>query len=449
MTHRPERAPQSRSLAPGEFPRRLVLPVFIAGLLIYFVAVAHRTSLGVAGVEALDRFGTEAMGLSVLAVVQLAMYALMQIPAGHLLDRFGPGTVMAVGSLIMAAGQAAMAVTDSLAVAIAARLLVGAGDAPIFISATRLAAAWFPPRRAPVMVQITGVVGQLGQFATAVPVAWVLHGYGWSPAFGMLAGVGVVAAVAAMAWVRLPQAPAADATAPRERLHHSVRGAVGIAGTRLGFWSHFVTPFSMNVLALVWGVPFFITAQRRTPAEASVLLLVMTAGALIAGPIAGVLTGRHPLRRSWLVLGSASLTAAAWVTLLAFSTPRPWWQLVVFCFVIGLGGPISLVGMDFARTWAPGHRLGVASGFVNVGGFAATITGVLLVGGVLQLTSAPGAATYTLGEYRLAFAALLVPWLVGVVGVVWSRRQTRADMAAAGVTVPPLRDAIRRARTRN
>ncbi len=430
-------------------PARAPLVVFSIALLIYFGAVAHRTSLGVAGVEALERFGTEALGLSLLAVVQIAMYAAMQIPAGHLLDRYGPGAVMAAGSAVMAVGQATMAFTDSLTLAIVARMLVGAGDAPIFISATRLAAAWFPPHRAPVMVQIAGVVGQLGQFATAIPVAWVLHTAGWSSAFGMLAAVGMIAAVSAAFGVRLPPAPRADAPPRQERLRDSVRGAVSIAGTRLGFWSHYITPFSMNVLVLVWGVPFFVTAQERTAAEASMLLIVMTAGALVAGPVAGVLTGRHPLRRSWLVLGSAGLTAAAWIALLAFSTPRPWWQLVAFCFVMGVGGPVSLVGLDFARTWSPGHRLGVASGFVNVGGFGATVLGVLIVGGVLQVISAPGASTYTLDEYRVAFAALVIPWAIGLVGVLRSRRQTRADMAAAGTHVPPLRHALRRRWHRN
>ena len=36
------------------------------------------------------------------------------------------------------------------------------------------------------------------------------------------------------------------------------------------------------------------------------------------------------------------------MVLLSFSTPRPWWQLAVFCVVLGAGGPISLVGLDFA-----------------------------------------------------------------------------------------------------
>lgn len=72
--------------------------VFAAAVAVYFVAVVHRTALGVAGVEALDRFDTGATGLALLAVAQITAYAVMQIPAGHLLDRFGPRTMMVVKS---------------------------------------------------------------------------------------------------------------------------------------------------------------------------------------------------------------------------------------------------------------------------------------------------------------------------------------------------------------
>lgn len=422
--------------------------MFAAALLAYFVAVVHRTALGVAGVEALDRFDTQATGLALLGVAQIAMYTAMQIPAGHLLDRFGPMRMMVAGSVLMALGQAAMAITGSFALALGARLLLGAGDAPIFISATRLIAAWFPPRRVPVLVQVTGFTGQAGQLATAVPVAWVLHELGWAPAFGALAVAGVAAAAVAALCVRMPDPADRPRTAPPDRLWASVRAATATAGNRLGFWSHFLSPFSANVIALLWGVPFFVTAQGLSPAAASGLLIVLTIAAMISGLSAGVLTGRHPLRRSWIVLAAAGATALAWVVLLSFGTPRPWWQLALFCAVIGAGGPISLVGMDFARSWSPSSRLGVATGYVNVGGFASTVVGVLLVGVVLQLASAPGATSYTLDAYRLAFASLLLPWLVGLAGVLRSRRLTRADMAAGGVVVPPIREALKRYRRR-
>jgi MFS family permease len=311
----------------------------------------------------------------------------------------------------------------------------------VFIGACRLIAEWFPPRRVPLMVQTTGLIGQAGQLASAVPVAWLLHRQGWTPTFATLAAVGVVAATIAFVGIRAAAAPVAYAP---ERFGTSVRAATRPHGTRLGFWSHFVTPFSANVIALLWGVPFFVTAQQRTPGEASLLLIVLTLTAMVTGPVVGHFTSRHPLRRSWAVLASVGATFVAWTTLLVFDTPRPMWQLVLFVMVIGAGGPMSLVGVDFARTSTPPARLGAATGFVNMGGFTSTILGILAVGLVLQLVSPPGAETYSLDAYRLAFAVLLVPWIVGITGVLRERRRARAEL---GIELPPMRDILRGRRT--
>ncbi|WP_144016152.1 nitrate/nitrite transporter [Demequina sp. NBRC 110052] len=442
--------------------------VMATAIAAYFLAVVHRTALGVAGVEAFERFDVQATGLAMLSVAQIATYAALQLPAGALIDRFGPKVMVVAGSLIMAGGQALLAVADDLPAAIAARVLLGAGDAPIFIAACRLVAHWFPPSRAPFMVQVTGFVGQMGQLATAIPVAWMLSARGWTDTFFALAIAGVAVAGLALFGVRDPRpvpgempdagagrtlevaegpgSEAAVAGPARERFASQVRLAMSPAGTRLGFWTHFTSLFSANTLALLWGVPFFVTAQGLTRTQASVLLTVVTLAKMAAGPLAGAFTARHPLRRSWMVLGSATATFVAWAAILVPSTPRPMWQLVVFMAVVGAGGPVSLIGMDYARTFAPRERLGTATGFVNMGGFIATIVSVLLVGLVLQLASPAGASVYTLDQYRLAFAALLVPWTVGVVGIVRNRRLTRAAMAAEGVRVPPLREQIRRGR---
>ncbi|MCB2411395.1 MFS transporter [Demequina sp. TTPB684] len=416
--------------------------VFAAASAAYFMAIMHRTALGVAGVDALDRFAIGATALSALSMTQIAAYAILQVPSGRLLDRFGPRTVMVAGSLLMAIGQVLMATTESFTWAIVARVLIGAGDAPIFISASRLVAHWFPPRRAPQMVQLTAQVGQAGQLATAIPVAWLLHAQGWSTTFLVLAGLGIVAAVV-VSGVRTPGAADAD-DVPAVAVAQS-RPTVSKAGVRLGFWTHFTALFSANTVALLWGVPFFVTAQGRSVAEASLLLTALTLSKFVVSPFVGTATARHPFRRSWMVLMFACVTAVAWALLLIPSTPRPMWQLVLFVMAIAAGGPVSLVGLDYARTFADHSRLGAANGLVNTGGFVSTIVAVGLVGAVLQLAAPDG--NYDLDAYRLAFAALALPWAVGVVGIVRNRAKARADWAANGVLVPPLREVLERRRS--
>jgi len=124
-----------RAPAPGTRAPAGAALVYVAAVTAYFVGVMHRSALGVAGVEAIDRFSLSATGLAAFSVVQLTVYAGLQIPAGRLLDRFGARALITVGSLVMAAGQLLLALAQDMPTALVARVLLGAGDAAIFISA--------------------------------------------------------------------------------------------------------------------------------------------------------------------------------------------------------------------------------------------------------------------------------------------------------------------------
>jgi MFS family permease len=113
----------------------------------YIIAVMQRSSLGVAGVAATDRFHVSAAVLSTLAVIQLIVYAGLQIPVGVILDRVGSKRLIAIGAALMVLGQVTLALAPSIGFAIGGRVLLGAGDAMTFISVLRLLPNWFSGRR--------------------------------------------------------------------------------------------------------------------------------------------------------------------------------------------------------------------------------------------------------------------------------------------------------------
>ena len=415
--------------------------VWGSALAAYVVAVLNRSSFGIAGVEAAERFGVGATVISTFVVVQLSVYALMQVPVGVLLDRFGSRTLIASGALLMAAGQLLLSLVTALPAAYLARVLIGAGDAATFISVVRLVSLWFPPRRVPLLTQLSGILGSLGQVVAAVPLVAVLHGYGWRTAFGGLAAVGVLAACLAFLSVR--DAPEALEKQPSAGMIGSLRDVLRVPGTRLGFWSHALTQFPVNVFLLLWGFPFLTQGQGLAPSTASALFTVCILASVTAGPVIGILTGRHPLRRSWIVLAAGLTTAAAWTTVLLQPGRSPLWLLVVLVVVLGIGGPGSMIGFDYARTFNERARIGAATGLVNVGGFAAAVVSVLAIGIVLD--AYPGPAL-SLDAFRAAFSVMLVPWAISMVGVLVERRRTRALMSSGGVVIPTLREVLARRR---
>src|SRR4051812_37683732 len=115
------------SAAPQTLPRG-AWSVWLVGLLVYMLAGFHRSSLGVAGLAATERFDISAAQLATFTMLQLLVYAGMQIPVGLLVDRFGSRSVMLVGLTLMTVSQTGFALADSYPVALLARAGVGIGD---------------------------------------------------------------------------------------------------------------------------------------------------------------------------------------------------------------------------------------------------------------------------------------------------------------------------------
>ena len=421
--------------------RQGVWLVWAFAVLAYGLAVFQRGSLGVSGVAAQHRFGATASVLSLFAVLQLAVYAGLQVPVGALLDRFGSRRLITVGAVVMAAGQAVMASSHAVGLAVLARVLVGAGDAMTFTSVLRLVAAWFPARRVPLMTQVTGIVGQGGQIAAAYPLVALLQAAGWGRAFGSAAAVGLV--VALVAWLTLRDAPGGGSVVVVPPTAAVMRQQLGEAwrepGTRLGLWAHFVTQFSATVFALLWGYPFLVVGERRSPGEAAGLLTLLVVVAMLVGPVLGQLAGRWPYRRSIPVLAIVLSSAVMWGLVLCWPGRAPLGVLVALVIVLGANGPGSMLGFDYARTENPPARIGSASGIVNVGGFVASLLTILLVGLILDLSS--GGAAPRLPDFKVALSVQYLFWAVGLVGFLRARRRLKA---VRGIVLDPFHHAVLR-----
>ncbi|MEH3140832.1 MAG: MFS transporter [Mycobacterium kyogaense] len=400
--------------------------IWATGLLAYIVAVLDRTTLGVSGLPAAERFAAGPGLLSVFVVLQVVVYAGAQIPAGLLLDRYGSRALILAGATLMAVGQLTLALTDSLPLAIAARAVVGLGDAMTFISVLRLVPRWFPARQVPLVTQLTGICGQLGQVLSAVPFLALLSASGWTPAYTSAAALGALVLVLVAALVRnAPDgvAVAAETMSVRETLA-SVKTVWLRPGTRLGFFTHMGTQFSVTVFALMWGVPYLTVAQGLSATAAGTLLTISVVAAIAAGLVVGVLTGRFPHRRSRLVLGIIASNAAIWTVVLALPDRAPLWLLVTLVVVISVGGPGSMVGFDFARTFNPSHTLGTAQGMVNMGGFLASLVLMQLMGVILQ-----AAGGLSFDSFRLAWTLQYAVWALAVTGILITRRKARRLLA--------------------
>jgi len=406
-------------------PRRAWL-IWGVALAIYLVAVFHRTSLAVAGLAATERFDLSASQLGAFTMLQLLVYAGMQVPVGLLVDRFGPRTVLTTGVVTISLAQAGFALATTYPEALTARVFVGLGDAMTFICVLRLVSSWFGPRQIPLVTQLTGSTGQIGAIAAAVPMTWALSELGWTTAYLVAAGAGPVllAALLLLVWDTPDQRHHRGHPMSRLALMASLRASWAQPGTRLGFWVHFTTPFSASLLALLWGFPFLVLSEGLSETAAGALLSLIVVATVASGPVLGWAVGRHPWHRSTVALGTIAAMVIIWTAVLAWPGEAPLWLLVLLVVACGCGAPASMIGFDVGRTSNPPDRMASATGIINQGGFVAAVVVVFAVGAVLDLMT-PESSEYTPEAFRAAMSVQYVLWGLGVAQIWRYRSQVR------------------------
>jgi len=410
--------------------------VWGAAMAAYVLAIFHRSSLAVAGLAAADRFDISAAQLATFTMLQLLVYAGMQIPVGLLVDRWGPRTVVLCGATLLALAQAGFALADSYGAALVARVFVGMGDAVTWICLLRLVTNWFRGRRIPLVTALSGTLGQLGAIGAAAPMTWALGHLGWTEAYLIAAGVSVVAA-AVVAVVVHDHPDDRVVRGPRltfETIRDSLRASWSHPGTRLGFWMHFVSQFSATAMTLLWGFPFLVRGEHLSEGRASLLLSLVVVAVMYSGPAIGWFIGRHPWHRSTTVLTIVFAIMAVWTVVLAWPGDAPFWLLVVLTQVVGIGGPASMIGFDLARTSNPAERLASANGIINQAGFSASLVLVVAIGVVLDWRTPGSGAAYDASAFRWAMCAQYPLWALGLLQVWRYRRRIRAVVDRAALT---------------
>ncbi|EWC58192.1 major facilitator superfamily MFS_1 [Actinokineospora spheciospongiae] len=419
--------------------RRGALLIWATAAAVYLMAVFHRTSLGVAGLEAAERFHIGSAALGTFTVLQIGVYAAMQIPTGLLVDRFGPRRVLTAAALFMGLGQLLFAFAASFPLALTARAVLGLGDAMTFVSVLRVVAAHYPPRRYATLAAITATFGSFGNLVATVPLTLLLDNAGWTTTFAIAGGLTFCYSLAVALRVRdtprgTPAQPAA--AIPLRQVAGHVRAAWVVPGTRLGFWVHFTTMFTPAALGLLWGFPYLVQAQGMSDAQAGAVLSLLVVVGMVLGPFIGETTGRRPILRLPIVWAFLTGAITVWAVLLGWPggvVPGP--VVVAAIGFLSLGSPVSSIAFALARDYNPIARVGTATGVVNVGGFCAITTTSLAVGVLLGGNTADAGPA----DFRVAFLAIAALLLLGTWRTwVWWRRARAAVFAATerGEAVP-------------
>ena len=173
---------------------------FLAFLLFILSGVAFldRTNLSIAGLQISTEYGLGNQRLGWIFSAFLIGYAGFQLPAGWLATRFGPRRVLALGVLWWGVTTALTALMPSgiahaVALLIAIRFALGAGEAVIYPAANQFVARWVPLEERGVINGLIFAGVGAGSGLTPPLLTWLIANHGWRAAFWFSAVIGVAA----------------------------------------------------------------------------------------------------------------------------------------------------------------------------------------------------------------------------------------------------------------
>ena len=424
MPSRPNTAtPQAASAGPTGF-RLLAVAVLVAAVAQFF-----RNAHVVVAPDIMRDLGISARAFASLTSALFLASALVQLPGGILIDRYGSRRCVPLMLLFTGAGAALFGLATGTGLLIAGRVMMGVGLAVIVMAGIVFCARWFDPRHfAWVAVIIVGS-SHLGSLGSTVPMALLSDGVGWRGAYLTLAGCTLL--LAALAWAVIRDAPTGHAWYLRQP--ESLRDAAGGIGEVLrvpGIGRLLALAFcgyaTLSCVVGLWGGPYLNDVHGLDTVERGRVLFWMAAGVFV-GYFAFTLADHRSRNTRGMILFGAG--GSALVFALMAAVPQPAVGLVKFLFgILGLLAGYNVLVISHGRRFYPERLAGRGITVVNCAVLFGAATLQFLTGLLVGGSAEPGASVPE-SAYRIVFALLAA--VLAVASVIY--RKCPAGGAAEGV----------------
>lgn len=355
-------------------------------------------------------------------------YCLLQIPGGLAADKFGPRRVIGVAAVIWGSFTALAGFAVNGVMLILARIGLGAFEAPYMASASKIVAAWMPPKRRASGVTLIDSGAPLGAALGGLLIAWLISTTGsWRLSFIVIGVTTIVIGILVVLYIRnkptehsrvneeeieLIQAEAgADSEKPGVSRGNVIAMVVGRLGWAMVFWG-----------LVTWG-PSYLSADKGLDLKAMgfAIFLIFLCGAIgeiLSGFLADRLQRRFSRNTSFKILfgGSGALSLATLIAL-PFVTDA---GVAVTLLCIGVffnlfGGLYWTIPAMLAKP----DRVGLVGGVMNFAGTSAGIIVPIVAGVLLEATGG-----YTAVLIFLAFAGAI--YLAGSLSINFNGSRKKA-----------------------
>jgi MFS family permease len=405
-------------------PRKwAVVALLSAGMVIAYIDRAN-LSVVLATTEVRDALHLSDAARGLLNSTFFWSYALLQIPAGWIVDRYGVKKPYAIGFLFWTMVSAATGLVTHVSQLVAVRLLLGAGEAVGAPASLRWIRWNCPEERRGLAVGIYFAGTKIGS-ALGVPLAALLiTAFSWRTMF-------VICGLAGLAWLLGWLLLASDA-GPQEISMQNKQPEVAISFSHLlaspAVWGILIGTFSYGYFlyfCVTW-LPAYLVEYRRLALNSMGFYALFSFGgmalvAVFAGWLADhmIRRGADPARtrKGFTILG---FLLASTEVIGAVSSSE---SVALFFAVFSLAG----LGLATANYWAltqtliPGKAMGRIAGIQNCASNLGGVAAPIFTGWLKQAS----------GGYRAPMQAIWIVLLLGIASYVFLVRLPGPRKAAA------------------
>ncbi len=335
-----------------------------------------RVNVSVAGALMMKELSLDQVAMGRVFSAFLLGYALCQVPAGMLADRFGAKRVLALAALSWVVATAAMAAVPAAAplpFLFGARLLLGIGEAPTFPSAAQaISRHVLPAARGRANGLVIAAIG-LGSAIAPPLVTSLMIRWGWRTALALSALPALAVALAWLAVRRMPPEVSVDASVPDTVLPGA---APPSRGGRLGSQSFVLLTASYTLQGYVgyifvfWFYLYLVEVRHFDLLKGALLSSLPWLLSIVSIPLGGAVSdllvrrlgetwGRRIVPMTGLIGGSVFLAVGARTTDAV---------VAAVCLALATALVLSVEGPFWATmTELSGGRSGTAGGVMNMG----------------------------------------------------------------------------------
>jgi sugar phosphate permease len=386
--------------------------IWICVSFFYLYEYVLRVAPSVMADDLMRDFNITASSIGILGSLYYIPYAVLQIPAGMIVDYLGTKRIITLSSLLCVIGAFLFAFGDTFYEVEIGRFLIGMGSACAYLSCLKVVADWFPHSYFPIMAGLSSMMGVLGG-ALGQPFSILVDSVGWRDAMLWMAILGVGTTI--ISWFlikdkRVFQAEESSSfwTGIKNIMANSQVWLIAIYGL------FFYVPVS--VFAELWGVPYLMKKYSIDKSMAMSINMMLFIGKGIGAPLVGWASTKYQSRKKFMNLGLL-WTLFAFICIVFVPMSLAMISIMLLLAGIGIGGQV--LAFTCNQEINSPDLSGTAIGFTNA---ILMMSGVLfqpLLGNLLDYVwdgaIVDGIPFYSVHDYRTAMIVLPVCLLLAYI----------------------------------